>query len=63
VLLKSLLAKELKERGIYSLFIGHEKPSLQTLAVKMLVKGYGIVKGEREGNVVAEEEGIKLLKV
>lgn len=62
VLLKSLLAKELKERGIYSLFIGHEKPSLQTLAVKMLIKGYGIVKGEREGNVVAEEEGIKLLK-
>ena len=62
MLLKSLLARELKEMGISSLFIGHEKPSLQTLAVKMLVKGYGIVKGEREGNVVSEEEGIKLLK-
>lgn len=61
-MLSHYFSRLLKEQGYYSIHIGHEKPDLQTLAVKMLVKGYGILDEKREGNSVAEVEGIKLLK-
>ena len=61
-MLSHIFVTELKNRGITSLYIGREIPDLQYLAVKMLVKGYGIVEERREGEVVKEVEGVKLLK-
>ncbi|MBB5255037.1 tRNA (adenine(9)-N1)-methyltransferase Trm10 [Sulfurisphaera ohwakuensis] len=62
MILGKLLAEELKERGIYKIYIGYEKPSLQNIAVKMLVKNYGFVKREISGKRIGEIEGISLYK-
>jgi Trm5-related predicted tRNA methylase len=40
----------MKDQGYYSIHIGREKLDLQTLAVKMLVKGYGIM--DEKGKVI-----------
>jgi tRNA (adenine9-N1/guanine9-N1)-methyltransferase len=61
-MLSHYFSQLLKDQGYYSIHIGREKPDLQTLAVKMLVKGYGIIDEKREGNTVLEVEGIRLLK-
>lgn len=61
-MLSHYFSKLLKDQGYYSIHIGSEKLDLQTLAVKMLVKGYGIMDEKREGNTVLEVEGIRLLK-
>ncbi|QIW23712.1 tRNA methyltransferase [Sulfolobus sp. S-194] len=62
MILGKLLAEELKERGIYKIYIGYEKPSLQSIAVKMLVKNYGFVKREISSRRIGEIEGISLYK-
>ncbi|BFI74686.1 tRNA (adenine(9)-N1)-methyltransferase Trm10 [Sulfurisphaera ohwakuensis] len=62
MILGKLLAEELKERGIYKIYIGYEKPSLQNIAVKMLVKNYGFLKREISGKRIGEIEGISLYK-
>ena len=56
------LAEALKGKGIESILVDKLEPSLQRIAVKMLVKGYGIITEPGLGRVVAEEEGIKILK-
>jgi Trm5-related predicted tRNA methylase len=61
-MLSHYFSKLLKDQGYYSIHIGREKLDLQTLAVKMLDKGYGIMDEKREGNTVLEVEGIRLLK-
>ncbi|BCU70187.1 tRNA methyltransferase [Stygiolobus caldivivus] len=61
-MLYTYFSSRLRELGYISLHIGRETPDLQKLAVKMLVKGYGIVEERREGIVVKESDGIKLLK-
>ena len=62
MIIGKLLAEELKKNGIDKLYIGHEKPELQNLAIKMLLKNYGIIEAVVLSQKVKEEEGIQLFK-
>ena len=62
MIIGKLFAEELKKIGIDKLYVGHEKPELQHLAVKMLLKNYGIIESEINAKKIKEEEGIQLFK-
>jgi len=62
MIIGKLLAEELKKNGIDKLYVGHEKPELQNLAIKMLLKNYGIIETEVFSKKVKEEEGVQLFK-
>ncbi|BFH73932.1 tRNA (adenine(9)-N1)-methyltransferase Trm10 [Sulfurisphaera javensis] len=62
MILGKIFAEELKKKGIDKLYVGYEEPSLQKLAVKMLLKNYGILRRDKEGIKVKEEEGVSLYK-
>ena len=62
MIIGKLFAEELKKNGIDKLYIGHEKPELQHLAIKMLLKNYGIIEASINAQKVKEEEGILLFK-
>ncbi|MEJ2776866.1 hypothetical protein WIW90_11830 [Sulfolobaceae archaeon RB850M] len=49
-MLSHYFSQLMKDQGYYSIHIGREKLDLQTLAVKMLVKGYGIM--DEKGKVI-----------
>lgn len=62
MIIGKIFAEELKKRGIDKLHVGYEKPELQHLAVKMLIKDYGIIERESNGIKIKEEGGVSLLK-
>lgn len=62
MILGKIFAEELKKLDILKLHVGYEKPSLQNLAISMLIKDYGILKRENDGLKVKDEEGISLYK-
>ncbi|AAY80987.1 tRNA (adenine(9)-N1)-methyltransferase Trm10 [Sulfolobus acidocaldarius] len=59
--LAKVFSQKLRELGISSIYIGHERPSLQSLAIKMLLKNYGLVEERREGMLITQDHGIKLI--
>ncbi|AHC51880.1 tRNA methyltransferase [Sulfolobus acidocaldarius SUSAZ] len=59
--LAKVFSQKLNELGIDTIYIGHEKPSLQSLAIKMILKNYGLVEENREGKLIAQDYGIKLI--
>ena len=62
MIIGKLLAEELKKNDIDKLYVGHEKPELQHLAIKMLLRNYGLIDTDINALKVKEEEGIQLFK-
>jgi len=62
MIIGKLFAEELKKNGIDKLYVGHEKPELQHLAIKMLLRNYGLIDADINALKIKEEEGIRLFK-
>jgi len=62
MIIGKLFAEELKKNNIDKLYIGHEKPELQHLAIKMLLRNYGLIDADINALKIREEDGIQLFK-
>jgi len=62
MIIGKLFAEELKKNNIDKLYIGHEKPELQHLAIKMLLRNYGLIDTDINALKIREEDGIQLFK-
>jgi len=62
MIIGKLFAEELKKNDIDKLYVGHEKPELQHLAIKMLLRNYGLIDADINALKIKEEEGIQLFK-
>jgi len=62
MIIGKLFAEELKKNNIDKLYVGHEKPELQHLAIKMLLRNYGLIDADINALKIKEEEGIQLFK-